>query len=52
MTASRENLGLLLGFVGMCMFAGTLPATRLALLGLDPLFLTAARGALGAAELG
>jgi len=45
MTASREKLGLLLGFIGMCMFAGTLPATRLALLGLDPLFLTAARGA-------
>jgi drug/metabolite transporter (DMT)-like permease len=52
MTASREKLGLLLGFIGMCMFAGTLPATRLALLGLDPLFLTAARGALaGSAAL-
>ena len=43
MIASRENLGLLLGFVGMCMFAGTLPATRLALTGVDPLFLTFAR---------
>lgn len=52
MTASRENLGLLLGFIGMCMFAGTLPATRLALLGLDPLFLTAARGVIaGSAAL-
>lgn len=27
----------------MCMFAGTLPATRLAVTGFDPLFLTAAR---------
>ena len=52
MTASRENLGLLLGVIGMCMFAGTLPATRLALLGLDPLFLTAARGSIaGSAAL-
>src|SRR6266849_3397055 len=46
MIASREKLGLLLGFFGMCLFAGTLPATRLALTGLDPLFLTAARGTL------
>ena len=30
----------------MCLFAGTLPATRLALLGFDPLFLTVARAAL------
>lgn len=39
-------LGLLFGFIGMCLFAGTLPATRLAMSGLDPLFLTAARAAL------
>ena len=44
MIASREKLGLFLGFIGMCLFAGTLPATRLALTGLDPLFLTFARG--------
>jgi len=43
MTTSRQRLGSLLGFFGMCLFAGTLPATRLALTGLDPLFLTAAR---------
>src|SRR6266849_2151538 len=43
MTSSRATLGLLLGFFGMCLFAGTLPATRLAVLGFDPLFLTAAR---------
>jgi drug/metabolite transporter (DMT)-like permease len=46
MTASREKLGLLLGFFGMCLFAGTLPATRLAVGGFDPLFLTVARAAL------
>src|SRR5438270_9176825 len=46
MIASREKLGLLLGLLGMCMFAGTLPATRLALTALDPLFLTVARGTL------
>jgi drug/metabolite transporter (DMT)-like permease len=46
MTASREKLGLLLGFFGMCLFAGTLPATRLAVGGLDPLFLTVARATL------
>jgi drug/metabolite transporter (DMT)-like permease len=43
MAGSRQRLGSLLGFFGMCLFAGTLPATRLALTGLDPLFLTAAR---------
>jgi hypothetical protein len=39
----REKIGLILGFVGMGMFAGTLPATRLAVDALDPLFVTAAR---------
>ncbi len=43
MSRSRERLGLLLGFIGMCLFAGTLPATRLAVMGFDPLFLTVAR---------
>ena len=45
MAASHNRLGLLLGFVGMCLFAGTLPATRLAVSGFDPLFLTVARAA-------
>ena len=45
MTASSKKLGLLLGFFGMCLFAGTLPATRLAVSGFDPLFLTVARAA-------
>lgn len=46
MTTSHQKLGLSLGFIGMCLFAGTLPATRLALSGFDPLFLTVARAAL------
>jgi drug/metabolite transporter (DMT)-like permease len=43
MSSSRENLGLLIGFVGMLCFAGTLPATRLSVQHLDPWFLTIAR---------
>jgi drug/metabolite transporter (DMT)-like permease len=35
-----------LGFIGMCMFAGTLPATRIAVTGFDPFFLTVARAAI------
>src|SRR5450830_2069097 len=46
MTSSHKNLGLLLGFIGMCLFAGTLPATRLAVSGFDPWFLTVARASL------
>lgn len=43
---SRENLGLLLGLLGMSMFAGTLPANRIAVVDLDPWFLTAGRASL------
>jgi len=43
MITSHHRLGLSLGFFGMCLFAGTLPATRLAIFGFDPLFLTVAR---------
>jgi drug/metabolite transporter (DMT)-like permease len=46
MTSSHKNLGLLLGFIGMCLFAGTLPATRLAVSGFDSLFLTLSRAAI------
>ncbi len=49
MTKRHEKLGLLLGFLGMCLFAGTLPATRLAVAGFDPWFLTAARAAIAGA---
>jgi drug/metabolite transporter (DMT)-like permease len=43
---SRESLGLLLGFVGVCIFAGTLPFTHIAVEHLSPLFITAGRAAL------
>jgi drug/metabolite transporter (DMT)-like permease len=43
---SRERLGLLLGFVGMAIFGGTLPATRIAVSAIDPIALTAARTAI------
>ena len=46
MAISHKKLGLLLGLFGMCLFAGTLPATRLAVSGFDPLFLTVARATL------
>lgn len=42
---SRSNLGLLLGFVGVCIFAGTLPFTHLAVEHLSPLFVTTGRAA-------
>jgi drug/metabolite transporter (DMT)-like permease len=41
----RETLGLLLGFVGMCVFAGTLPFTHIAVEHLSPLFVTTGRAA-------
>jgi drug/metabolite transporter (DMT)-like permease len=43
---SRENYGLLLAFIGMLIFSGTVPATRLAVGGLDAFFVTAARAAI------
>src|SRR5262245_26542980 len=45
-TVSRERLGLLLGFVGMAIFGGTLPATRIAVSAIDPVALTAMRTAI------
>jgi drug/metabolite transporter (DMT)-like permease len=44
--SSRERLGLLLGLVGMAIFGGTLPATRLAVAAIDPTALTALRTAI------
>ncbi|WP_311753378.1 DMT family transporter [Proteus columbae] len=38
----RKN-GWINGFIGMLIFSGSLPATKAAVLGFDPLFLTAAR---------
>src|SRR5689334_4989886 len=44
--SQREQLGLLLGLVGMVIFGGTLPATRLAVSAIDPIALTALRAAI------
>ena len=43
---NRESLGMLLAFVGVVIFSGTVPATRLAVGGLDAYFVTAARAAM------
>jgi drug/metabolite transporter (DMT)-like permease len=45
-TISRERMGLLLGFVGMAIFGGTLPATRIAVSVIDPVAVTAMRTAI------
>ena len=44
--SQRDQFGLLLGFVGMAIFGGTLPATRLAVSVIDPVALTALRAAI------
>ena len=43
---SREHLGLLLGFIGVVVFGGSLPATRIAVSAIDPLAVTAMRTAI------
>jgi drug/metabolite transporter (DMT)-like permease len=43
MLSQRQNLGLLLGFIGIVIFAGTMPGTRFAVASVDPYFLTAFR---------
>jgi len=43
---SREHLGLLLGFIGVAVFGGTLPATRIAVSAIDPIALTGLRTAI------
>jgi drug/metabolite transporter (DMT)-like permease len=43
MAQPHKGLGIFFGIIGMCLFAGTLPATRVALSGFEPVFLTAAR---------
>ena len=46
-TISREALGLLLGFCGVCMFGAALPMTRLAVADFDPIPMTVVRAVLG-----
>jgi drug/metabolite transporter (DMT)-like permease len=45
MLTPREKFGIALGFAGVCLFGGTLPATRIAVATFDPFFLSAARAA-------
>src|SRR5882724_6167144 len=45
-SSSRQRLGLLLGFVGMAIFGGTLPATRIAFSQIYPISLTSLRTAI------
>jgi drug/metabolite transporter (DMT)-like permease len=45
-TLPHERLGLLLGFVGMAIFGGTLPATRIAVSAIDPIAVTGLRTAI------
>ena len=42
----RSNIGWLNGFIGVVIFAGSLPATRIAVMGFSPEFLTTARAAI------
>jgi drug/metabolite transporter (DMT)-like permease len=46
MLHKRQNLGLLLGVLGVAVFAGSLPASRIAVSEVDPYFLTAMRATL------
>lgn len=43
MPRSRDSLGLVLGLVAVTLFGGSLPATRISVMFLDPWFVTAAR---------
>ncbi|WP_199634756.1 DMT family transporter [Serratia sp. PAMC26656] len=46
--ATRSAQGWINGFLGMLIFSGSLPATRVAVLELDPVFLTAMRATIAA----
>jgi drug/metabolite transporter (DMT)-like permease len=46
MRAPYNKLGIGLAILGVFLFGGTLPATRLTIIAIDPLFLTAARAAI------
>lgn len=51
-SSSRVLAGMLVGFVGVVIFGGTLPFTRLAVADLDPWFVTAGRAAIAGALAG
>lgn len=46
---NRSTGGFINGFLGVLIFSGSLPATRLAVMELDPVFLTVARAAIAGA---
>lgn len=46
MFSNRQNLGLAFGVLGVAVFAGSLPASRIAISEVDPYFLTAMRASL------
>lgn len=48
MFGSRENLGYVLAFIGVVLFGGTLPFTKLAVTGLSPWFVSAGRAVVAA----
>ena len=43
---TKTTSGLINGLIGVLIFSGSLPATRLAVAEFDPVFLTAARAAI------
>lgn len=45
-TSARSTAGWVNGLIGMAIFSGSLPATRVAVLAFDPVFLTLARAAI------
>jgi drug/metabolite transporter (DMT)-like permease len=47
MRESHQTLGLVLGLLAVTIFGGSLPATRMAVAGLDPWFVTVGRATLG-----
>lgn len=47
-SSSQSWKGWISGFIGVVIFAGSLPATRLAVMEFDPIFLTAARASIAA----
>ena len=46
LTTSNNLSGWLNGFIGVVIFSGSLPATRVAVLEFDPVFLTLARASI------
>ncbi len=45
---TSTTIGWINGVIGMLIFSGSLPATRIALSGFDPVFLTSARAVIAA----